>query len=412
MGMTFFLYRPGGDRARMAGMSSTPADNSSHRTGSLYGAFAYGTVILSCFAAFFGQQRYFSSEWMVPVVFALGGLYAALGVLGGSYTGCRQPVRFVAYYAVQCAILTAIVVLSPSRGFMGILVLPLVSQAVFDLRAVHAVLIGLYLFAINVAVWGVPFGWRSAGEAVLNYAAAFAFTVVFTIITKRALLAREHAEHLRKEVERANQQLRDYATQAEDLATTRERNRVAREIHDGVGHYLTVVKTQLDAAVALMPTQPERAMDAVQKAAKLTAEALDDVRRSVGALRTDTARPPLPEALRALTEEAGLPVTLRVEGMARALPPGVEHALFRSAQEGLTNVRKHAAASVAEVALDFRPPDRVVLAVADNGRGAGPAPTSGFGLRGIRERVELLGGRVEAKNRDDGGFALTIEVPA
>lgn len=393
-------------------MSSPPADHSSHRTGSLYGAFAYGTVILSCFAAFFGQQRYFSSEWMVPVVFSLGALYAAFGVLGGRYTGCRLPTRFVAYYLVQCAILTAIVSLSPSRGFMGILVLPVVSQAVFDLRAGYAVLIGLYLFGINVALWGIPFGWRSAGEAVLNYAAAFAFTVVFTVITKRALMAREHAEQLRKEVERANQQLREHAAQTEELATTRERNRVAREIHDGVGHYLTVVKTQLDAAAALMPVHPERALEAVNKAAKLTAEALDDVRRSVGALRTDAARPPLPEALRALTQEAGLPVTLRVEGTARPLQPGVEHALFRSAQEGLTNVRKHAAASAAEVALDFRPADRVVLAVADNGRGAGDAPASGFGLRGIRERVELLGGRVETKNRDDGGFTLTIEVPA
>lgn len=405
---------------------SDASHEGSHRTGSLYGALAYGTIVLSCYAGFFGGQRFFNAEWAVPVVFGLGAIYTAMGVLGATQVACRGRSAHVVYYLAQCAILTAIVCLSPSRGFMGILVLPVVSQAVFDLRPWYAALVGAYLFALNIAIWGIPFGWRSAGEAALSYSAGFAFTVLFTIITKKALNAREREATLREEVERANQQLREQAAQMEELATTRERNRVAREIHDGVGHYLTVVKTQLDAAVALMPTQPERGLEAVKKAAKLTGEALDDVRRSVGALRTDVARPPLPEALRALTQEAGLPVTVRVEGETRTLPPGVEHALFRSAQEGLTNIRKHAAASAAEVALDFRPAGRVVLAVTDNGKGVDAAGSAGagsggkgagkagggFGLVGIRERIEVLGGRVDAGNRRDGGYALTIEVPA
>jgi signal transduction histidine kinase len=217
---------------------------------------------------------------------------------------------------------------------------------------------------------------------------------------------------LRGEVEEANRQLREYAAQAEELATARERNRLAREIHDGVGHYLTVVKTQLDAAAALLPTQPEPAREAVLKASRLAGEALDDVRRSVGTLRTDVARPPLADALRGLTAELGLPVTVRVDGAVRPLAPAVEHALFRSAQEGLTNVRRHAHATTAEVALDFRPADRVLLAVVDNGHGVVSSPNGGFGLRGIRERIQILGGRVEAGNRDEGGFALRVEVPA
>ncbi|MCX6951465.1 MAG: histidine kinase [Verrucomicrobia bacterium] len=387
-----------------------------HRTGSLYGAFAYGSVVLTCYAGFFAGQRYYTSEWMVPVVFALGALYVALGILGAGYQECAGRVRQLpGYFWVQCTLLTAIVLLSPSRGFMGIVVLPVMSQAVFDLRPRTATLIGLYLFGLNIAIWGVPFGWEAALQALVNYSAGFAFTIAFTLVTKRALLAREREQKLREEVEAANRQLREQAAQREELATTRERNRVAREIHDGVGHYLTVVKTQLDAAVALMPTQPDKAKEIVTKAAKLAGDALDDVRSSVGELRTDVARAPLPEALRALTQEAGLPVTVRVEGAARALAPGIEHALFRSAQEGLTNIRKHAAASAAEVALDFRATGKVLLAVTDNGRGAGAAAgpgAPGFGLKGIRERIEVLGGRVESGNRSDGGFALTIEVPA
>ena len=221
-------------------------------------------------------------------------------------------------------------------------------------------------------------------------------------------------QKLREEMEDANRRLRESAAQAEELATTRERNRLAREIHDGVGHYLTVVKTQLDAAGALIATQPDRAKEEVAKAAKLTADALDDVRRSVASLRTDQSRLPLSESLRALVHEVGLPVAVRIEGEPRPLAPGVEHALFRSAQEGLTNVRKHAGASAAEVVLEFRNGGRVLLSVTDNGHGmkGTNGTAAGFGLVGVRERIELLGGRVEAGNRGAGGFALTLEVPA
>jgi signal transduction histidine kinase len=378
----------------------------------LYGAFAYASVVVTSYAGYFITQQYYTSELMVPIVFALGAVYAALGVLSGNYIEGRGRKAHAIYYGLQLTILTVIIILSPLRGFNGILVLPIVSQAIFDVRASYAALITIYLYALNIAMWAVPYGWDGATRAFVNYVAAFAFTIVFTIITKQAVGARNREGKLREEVEAANQLLREHARQTEDLATTRERNRVAREIHDGVGHYLTVVKTQLDAAAALLPAQPERARDAVMTAAKLTGDALADVRRSVGALRTDTTRAPLPEALRALMDESGLPITIRVDGEARSLPTSIEHALYRAAQEGLTNIRKHAAATMAELALDFREVGRVTLALTDNGRGVISTTTNGFGLLGIRERIEVLGGRVECGNRHAGGFALKIEVPA
>lgn len=385
--------------------------HTSHRTGNLYGSFAYTAVILSSYVTFLSAGRYYTSEWMVPVVFALGGVYAALGVLGGTMLECRGRMAYLAYYLLQCAVLTAIITLSPVRGFLGILVLPVISQAIFDLRPRYATLVGFYLFGINIALWGVPYGWRAGLEAVVNYSAAFAFTIAFTIITKQALASRVREEKLRHEIEEANALLRAQAAQTEELATTRERNRLAREIHDGVGHYLTVVKTQLDAAAALMPTRPDDARTAVQKAAKLTAEALDDVRRSVGALRTDVARPPLPDALRELLAHGEPVPTLAIEGAPRPLAPGIEHALFRAAQEGLTNIRKHARASRTLVRLDFRTPSRVVLELSDDGVGA-HGSAGGFGLQGLRERIEVVGGTVDAANRLEGGFALRVEVPA
>ncbi|WP_438481609.1 sensor histidine kinase [Oleiharenicola lentus] len=386
--------------------------SAAHRTGNLYGSFAYALVVVTCYAGFLNNQRYYTSEWMVPVVFVCGAIYATLGVLGGTLLECNGRMSHALYYLIQCSLLTAIIFLSPVRGFLGILVLPAMSQAIFDLRPRYAALIGVYLFGINIALWAIPYGWQSGLQAIINYSAAFTFTIAFTLITKQALNSREREEKLRHELEDANALLRANASQAEDLATTRERNRVAREIHDGVGHYLTVVKTQLDAAAALLPAHPEKARDAVVKAAKLSGDALDDVRRSVGALRTDAERPPLPEALRTLTHEAGLPVTLKIEGVPRTLPPGIEHALFRSAQEGLTNIRKHSAATESEVTLHFRDDGRVTLTVADNGRGASTVVTNGFGLLGIRERIEVLGGRVASGNRSTGGFSLSVEVPA
>lgn len=382
------------------------------RTNNLYGAFAFGTVVLACFSGYFPANRFYRSETMVPVTFLLGAIYVALGILSDDQLKCGQRLTFATYYLVQITLLAAMIFLSPVRGFFGVIVLPIVSQCIFDLRPRNAVAVVVLLIFVCIGVWWVDYGTAAALEALLNYSAAFAFTIAFTLVTKQALTAREQSEELRQKLEVANEQLRAHAAQVGELATTRERNRVAREIHDGVGHYLTVVKTQLDAAIALMPTQPEKARDAVAKATALTGEALDDVRRSVGSLRTDTARPPLPASLQSLVNDAGLPVVVRVEGEARPIAPGVEHALFRAAQEGLTNIRKHAGATAAEVLLDFRSPHRLTLAFTDNGRGADGADTTGFGLRGIHERIEVLGGTVQSGNRPTGGFFLTLEVPA
>jgi signal transduction histidine kinase len=384
-----------------------------HRSGTLYGAFAFASVVLSCFSGYLFTDRFFSGAEMVPYSFLLGAVYVVIGILSNDFIGCAAPRwRFALYYLAQSAVLTVLVFISPTRGFFGMIVLPLVSQAVFDLRRRYAAALVAYLFAMSVSVWGFDFGWKAAAEAAYNYAAGFAFTIAFSMITRQALNSREREEKLRREIEAANEQLRAYAAQAEELATTRERNRVAREIHDGVGHYLTVVKTQLDAAAALIPTRPDDAAAAVRKAAKLTADALDDVRRSVGALRTDTPRPPLPDALRDLVTHGEPVPTLTIEGAPRPLPPGIEHALFRAAQEGLTNIRKHARATNALVRLDFRAPARIVLELADNGVGANGNPDGGFGLQGLRERIEVLGGTFEAANRLEGGFALRVEVPA
>lgn len=391
---------------------------------SLYGAFAYASVILTCFLqfVFVRPETVARQNWQagpLALTFGLGALYTIIAIFSdGTVARCGQRWT-LRLYLLLCAIVTTMIFVSPARGFFGIIVLPLVSQGIFEFRWRGALVSGLFLFGSSVSVFWYHYGAKAIPEAIMSYSAAFAFTSIFTVITKRALEAREREEKLRLDLEAAHAKLQEYAAQVEDLATTRERNRLAREIHDGVGHYLTVVKTQLDAAAALLPVEPDRARESMTKAAKLAGEALDEVRRSVGTLRTDTARPPLPEALRSLVKQSDPPVALVVDGTPRSLRATAEHALFRTAQEGLTNIRKHAAATRASLALDFRDPQRVRLTLTDDGRGTSAtavngaaAAEPGHGLRGLRERIEVIGGSVHSGNRATGGFELRVEVPA
>lgn len=384
-----------------------------HRTD-YYGAFAFGSVIITCFSQFLVANRIHGEVWQVVHTFLLGAIYGTLGILDDALAlkyGKHWRTRI---FVVMLVAVTVMVFISPVRGFFSIIVLPLMSQAIFDYRPRRALVIGLYLYAVCIGVLCYYYGWGALPEALASYIAAFAFTIAFTFITKQALDARDRETQLRAELEAANEKLRAYAAQAEEFATTRERNRLAREIHDGVGHYLTVVKTQLDVAAAVCATNPAQAKTNVEKAAKLTAEALDDVRRSVGSLRADAKRPPLPEAIGHLAAHGEPAPTYTVDGAPRPLPPEVEHALFRAAQEGLTNIRKHARATSALVRLDFRNAQRVQLELSDNGIGLNGtgAASGGFGLVGLRERIELLGGSVSAANRLEGGFTLRVEVPA
>jgi signal transduction histidine kinase len=157
----------------------------------------------------------------------------------------------------------------------------------------------------------------------------------------------------------------------------------------------------------------ERVDTVLAKAQGQAEEALREVRRSVGALRERAVPVPLPEALKALAEEtsaAGVPTGLDVDGTVRALPEEAHESVYRAAQEGLTNVRKHARATRAALTLDYSRPDAVRLTVCDDG--VGPGDGTGFGLLGIRERAAHAGGRMTLEPAPGGGTALTVEVPA
>jgi signal transduction histidine kinase len=206
------------------------------------------------------------------------------------------------------------------------------------------------------------------------------------------------------------------------LAATAERARIARELHDVVAHSLSVVIAQADGGRYAGRTDPEAATGALEAIAATGRQALTDMRSLLGVLREggreEYAPQPDVAAIPALVEDvrtSGLDVDLIVEGEPRQMPAGPQLAAYRIVQESLTNVLKHAGpACRAWVRLQWRP-DALELSVLDDGRGASAAMVTsddnGQGVRGMRERASLHGGRLEAGPRAGGGFGVHAALP-
>lgn len=271
------------------------------------------------------------------------------------------------------------------------------------------------LLGLVLPVWLVSDDLNQVMGLSLVFIPAILFVVAFTEARLGEQHAREKAEELTVQLEKANRQLASYAVQAEEMATIQERNRLARETHDNLGHYLTVVNVQIEAARAVMAQEPERAQEALDKAQTLTKEGLASVRQSVAALReSPTDNRTLIDAIQSLVQEArssGLVVEFEVLGERRVLDSQTKLTLYRVAQEGLTNVRKHAHASRVDVALDYSRPEMVCLSIQDNGVGKSAAIGDGFDLIGMQERVQMLGGRLTIESAMGKGVRLETAVP-
>jgi signal transduction histidine kinase len=228
------------------------------------------------------------------------------------------------------------------------------------------------------------------------------------------IVREEQARETSLRLDESNRKLAQYAAEIESLSTVQERNRLAREIHDNLGHYLTAINMQLEVALMTFAQEDTPANAALLKAQVLTKEALSEIRRSISALRaTPLENRTMHDAIEMLVEEhraAGNSANFLVVGMIRPCSPVAEMAFYRIVQEGLTNIRKHAHSKSAELVLDYRESAQVILEVSDDGVGSDSAD-SGFGLIGIRERVQLLGGTLTIKTAKGQGFVLRAAIP-
>jgi signal transduction histidine kinase len=348
------------------------------------------------------------AAWEVVVLVSLGTAYLVVGTYG--FAKCRSSRSALAaplYFAFQLSLAAILIFLRGSSGELALILLPLAGQSALLLQLPWMIPVCALIYLTLV----IPFIQRSRWVDAIAIALIYGTGIVFVIVFTRVAAGEREA---RAALAEANQRLRERAAQIEELATTKERNRLAREIHDSLGHYLTVVNVQISAAQAVIEHDRPRALDHLAKAQTLAKEGLAEVRRSVATLRASPIEGrPLVEALAELSkhwDSPGLRTRFAVRGMVRPLSAQANLTLYRAAEEALTNVGKHAHATSVELHLDYRE-GGVQLSVSDNGVGSSISE-GGFGLLGVRERVLLLNGEVRVHSKTGKGFLLEVEFPA
>jgi signal transduction histidine kinase len=264
-------------------------------------------------------------------------------------------------------------------------------------------------FAVGFALVVGVYIAASIGDNFPNSGTTFAVvTAIVMLLVRRVVGDRERRA-------RVAERERDVAARE---AVVEERARIARELHDAIAHNVSMMVVQAGAERRVLDGTRGSTREVLETIESIGRGALTEMRRLVGVLRSDTTdelapQPGLGDLPTLVTQvrEAGLPVELRIEGEARELPVGIELSAYRIVQEALTNALKHAGRARASVRVRYGA-DSLELEIVDDGGGA-PASVDGggHGLAGMRERVALYGGRLDAGRRPSGGFAVRVLLP-
>ena len=320
------------------------------------------------------------------------------------------------YLAVQSALVAVLLVIHPDWTAFTLLFVVLSSQSVLILPVREgAIWIGIFS-AITVTVGTYWWGWTGGLLALMLYTGAYTFFGVFAHALNRADAARRESQLLLAELQEAHRQLQEYALHAEEMAVIQERNRLAREMHDTLGHRLTVAAVQLEGAQRLCAADPGRAENMVATVRDEVREALTELRSAVATLRAPIeADLQLHSSLQRLIanfqDATGLIVHQMLPEEMPHLPDAYRLAIYRTAQEALTNIQKHAQAKRVWLILTLREKS-VSLLVGDDGQGVSlSGDQSGFGLRGMRERAAQLGGELHLEPRKGGGTQVSFRLP-
>ncbi|GAA0519849.1 sensor histidine kinase [Streptomyces mordarskii] len=368
----------------------------------------------------------FGSLWVVEAEMGRGSRFAAVPIvlaLGATVALRRRAPEKMLALAILCGVAQLAADVKPNLADFAMLVIVYTVAVASSRRASR--------FALGVAITAAPLAtlrwpqshqgwWDDLVSAVfVSIPFVLAWVLGDSIRTRRAYYAQleERAARLEKEREAQSK-----------VAVAAERARIARELHDVVAHNVSVMVVQADGAAYVMDASPEQARQALETISGTGRQALAEMRRLLGVLRTgepgeenDYVPQPDVEQIDELVEQvrgAGLPVDFKVVGSPRQLPSGVELTAYRIVQEALTNTRKHGGPDVgASVRLTYFD-DGLGLLVEDDGRGAqremyqdGGADGSGHGLIGMRERVGMVGGTLDAGPRPGGGFRISALLP-
>lgn len=249
-------------------------------------------------------------------------------------------------------------------------------------------------------------------NSMVNASLLFALVLGFVLLLVGAVLAEKASQRALSQV---NQQLRRYSLRIEDQATLQERNRIAREIHDSVGHCLTAQSIQLENVALQLCQNPERAQQHLEESRRLGRQALQNVRQSVASLRSHPFQgQSLQQALAQLLEDFQRNAQIRVEAavsLDQPLPRDISIVLYRVIQEALTNAAKHGQAQTIHLELCQRG-GRIQLYFSDDGQGFDPSHnTTGFGLQSMAERIGAVAGHLTLRSAPGQGCQLQAEIP-
>ncbi|MER8185605.1 sensor histidine kinase [Kitasatospora sp. NPDC094015] len=356
----------------------------------------------------------------------VGGLAVAVAIPVLMVFRRRSP-DTVAAFAVLLGLAQIAFNVSPNLSSIGYLVFAYTGAA-FGAPWTSRLVLGAGVLAGPMTVWRFQSGPEHNDPALGFLQLAFLsalMTSPFILCWAWGRLTRVRRAYLVELEDRAARLERERDAQAK-VAVAAERARIARELHDVVAHNVSVMIVQADGAAYVLDNSPQQAKEALGAIAATGRQALVEMRRLLGVLRTagttgDYVPQPGVEELPELLEQvrvAGLPVDFATTGDPRELPRGLELTVYRIVQEALTNVRKHGGPGVrARVAVDFRDQDLEVL-VEDDGRGStaeqlvdGGTDGLGHGLIGMRERVGMVSGSLDIGPRPGGGFRIRAVLP-
>ncbi|ATC63301.1 hypothetical protein CMV30_04655 [Nibricoccus aquaticus] len=327
------------------------------------------------------------------------------GLMSNRAAAYYRPRRYQGYFLHQFLVLTVMLYgAQTAANFVWTLFLPVLSQIIIYLppKRIPATLLTNLFLAAFPALLIPP---QYAQNYLISFGSSFLFTAGCSYAIRREFTAR-------RELHEAHEKLRAHSAQAEALAAAEERNRLAREIHDGVAHHLTSAHVLVEAGLALLPpSSSPPATDSLQKAQQQIRSALNELRDSIASRRPahDT---PLPDRLDQLILEGNFPATLTVSGPPRRFAFTHEQALYRVAQEALTNARKHAPGHAIRLQLDFSAPENIRLRVENDQPAQSSSGDGAFGLLSLRERMQQLGGTFRAGAENSGQFVVLAELSA
>lgn len=356
---------------------------------------------------------------------------------GGIAIGVVVPVVVIAYGAVlfrrrwpiaalAVTVVATTVLMTVSRAYGWVVIAPLIT--LYHLAATTSdrrrslvtgglaalALTGISTFAGRASWFDGP--WLNGGNLAIAAACGLALAAGDATRNRRAYVA---------EVEQRARRAEHSREQEAQRRVTEERVRIARDLHDSMGHHIALINAQAGMAAHVFADQPDTARQALAHIRHASREALDELRDTVGLLRQpgEPATPTEPTAgvsgledLVASLRGSGMRIDHEVDGSVRPLPPAADLTAYRVVQEALTNVGKHSAGAAARVQLSFQP-EALHIVVEDEGNGqpappADPSPdAAGHGIVGMRERISALGGTLDTGSRPGGGFRVSAVLP-